>query len=377
MNDRTLPCIIRVVTALLLCLWPATSFVSPRLLASPGSSSTARQGVLEFVEPETGVTVRLIGAMHYNPASIRLTEDALEELQAQRRLGSVLIESCPSRWNATLNNDLPSFVIQLLQSEMRTAHDMALGYDRPVILGDQEIETTVQRLREGLASTVRAVITPSSWSTLTSNITSSWSVAVPVGPQYLGPQALLDPKLVLAAPVSFFKYPLSYIVKDPFFALLVVGLIWGADFASAAVLGQPTTVLDSTVKVFQDPTAFEWTWTDAILDLSGSALETIVFANLFLQVLLVERNQVLARNILQQCRYYQTSTSTSLPTNARKWLPPWMRRLGMNLSNNIPYAETSPAPSRPEGDNAVVVAVLGMAHVNGVRKILEDGAVVE
>ena len=37
----------------------------------------------------------------------------------------------------------------MLQSEMRAAHDAAVKYGRPVILGDQRIEDTVLRLKEG------------------------------------------------------------------------------------------------------------------------------------------------------------------------------------------------------------------------------------
>lgn len=237
--------------------WPlCNAFISPpttnkaaRSAPSFRDGRTARAGVLEFVEPETGVTVRLIGSMHYNPASIQLTADCLQQLQAESRLGSVLIESCPSRWNSTLQNDLPPFITKLLVSEMRTAHDLALDFGRPVILGDQPIEVTIERGRASLVETARALVTPASWQALGANFTQAWLAAVPAGPQYLGVSALLDPKLLLAAPVSLFKYPLSYIVKDPLTATLVLGLLWGSDVASAAALGQPTTILDSTLQI--------------------------------------------------------------------------------------------------------------------------------
>ena len=349
--------------------------------AGSGQRSSALSGVLEFVEPETGVTVRLIGSMHYNPASIQLTADSIRELQADGRLGSVLIESCPSRWNTTLNNDLPEFVTNLLMSEMRMAHDLALEFGRPVILGDQEIEVTVDRMKQSIGETARGLISPQQWKGLAANLTEAWSTAVPSGPQYLGATALLNPKLLLAAPVSFFKYPLSYIVKDPVTAVLVLGFIFGTDAASAAALSQPTTVLDQTVQVFLNPSAYDYSLTDAAVDFLGSVLELILFGRLFLQVLLVERNQILARNILQQCRYYQSSSPPS--RQKKQSVLDWMSSLGQRLrlgsaTASIPYAESSPAPSKLKGKNdAVVVAVLGMAHVNGIRKLLEEGAVRE
>lgn len=334
------------------------------------STATVLSGALEFVEPETGVKVRLIGAMHYNPASIQLVADSIQELQEQGRLGSVLIESCPSRWNSTLNNGLPPSVTRLLVSEMRTAHDLAIAFGRPVVLGDQPIETTVERLKEGLGQTLRELLAPiEGWKSLAANLTSVWPLAIPFGSQYLGASALLDPRLLLSAPVSLFKYPMSYFVRDPLASSLVLGLLFGADTASAAALGQPTTVLDQTAQVLLHPQDYSYTLMDGFVDLLGSALEVIIFGRLFLQVLLVERNNVLALNILEQCRYYQSSKPKK--TSVWDWLPMWDRGL-----HKVPYAETSPKPSKPAAaEDAVVVAVLGMAHVNGIRKLLEQRGV--
>jgi hypothetical protein len=37
--------------------------------------------ILRFVKPETGITVKLVGAVHYNPASTKLSTDTIEELR--------------------------------------------------------------------------------------------------------------------------------------------------------------------------------------------------------------------------------------------------------------------------------------------------------
>lgn len=55
------------------------------------SSSSLGSQVLDFIEPKTGVQVKLIGAMHYNPASIKLATDSINALQAEGRLGSIII----------------------------------------------------------------------------------------------------------------------------------------------------------------------------------------------------------------------------------------------------------------------------------------------
>ena len=57
--------------------------------------------VLKFVEPQTNVTVMLIGSMHYNPASIQLVETTVEDLAKSNQLGYVIIESCDIRLNTT------------------------------------------------------------------------------------------------------------------------------------------------------------------------------------------------------------------------------------------------------------------------------------
>lgn len=124
------------------------------------------------------------------------------------------------------------------------------------------------------------------------------------------------------------------------------------------------------------PELWSYSVEDAVVDLFGTALETILFGRLFLQVLLVERNQVLARNILEQCRYYQRSSppSSKLAKSTKSLWANWIPFLGSDVRDqrDIPYAETSPKPSPTGNEEAVVVAVLGMAHVNGVRKILEE-----
>jgi hypothetical protein len=66
---------------------------------------TARDSqILEFIEPTTGTRVVLIGSMHYNPHSIALTSRTIEKLGREGTLGSVIVESCETRW--TKSQDL-------------------------------------------------------------------------------------------------------------------------------------------------------------------------------------------------------------------------------------------------------------------------------
>jgi hypothetical protein len=55
--------------------------------------------MLSFIEPTTGVIVKLVGAMHYNPTSVSLAYSTCNDLAEKSQLGSVIVESCPQRWN--------------------------------------------------------------------------------------------------------------------------------------------------------------------------------------------------------------------------------------------------------------------------------------
>ena len=276
----------------------------PNLGLRRSTSSTCLQAtqLLEFQEPTTGVTVQLVGSMHYNPASIALTERTIGALAAQDRLGSVVIESCDLRWNSTMS--LSPTLQKLLQSEMRAAHDLAGQWHRPIVLGDQRINVTVDRLKAGAQETVVDLLTPWSggWQRLYQNITEARREAVPLGGDYLNLFAFLDPKLLLASPVSFVKYPLSYAAKSPLASLVVLALLFLPIPGDASTMGLDIGSISSSGSAL--------TANDYVGSLVGSLLETLLFARIFLKELLAERNEVIARNILEQCRLQQIKPPT-------------------------------------------------------------------
>ena len=49
---------------------------------------------------------------------------------------------------------------KILNNEMRTACDAAFEFDRPVVLGDQRINITVDALKSSLSQTLKDVTTP-------------------------------------------------------------------------------------------------------------------------------------------------------------------------------------------------------------------------
>ena len=145
------------------------------------------------------------------------------------------------------------------------------------------------------------------------------------------------------------KYPLSYFVKSPAFALAVGALIilGNAEDSSAYGLAEPLST------------------TDLLQSLFLSVLETVIFARIFLKELLADRNEVLAENILEQCRNYEASGNND----------DFLARLFQAQSNEDRSSGAVYAPGsvlgRPE-DGKTVVAVLGLAHCNGIRKILDE-----
>ena len=300
--------------------------------------------ILDFVEPSTGVQVKLIGAMHYNPASIKLATDTINQLEKEGKLGSIIIESCDIRWNATLENE---FVKDQLLSEMRAAHDLGVLYQRPVVLGDQRINITVSQLKNGAKEAVLDLVQPwnGGWNRLYDSISAARKEAVPVGEQFLGIDSLFDPKIMAAAPVSLLKYPVSYFVRSPVFSIIVLCLF--------ILLGRG-----------DDANALgELTPTDLAESIFFSALETVIFARIFLKELLAERNEVLAENIFEQCRNYA-------PDKGNVWDKIFQSKV--DKSKGAIYARDSVVGSSGE-EGKVVVAVLGLAHCNGIKKIMTEG----
>jgi len=317
----------------------------PSSLSAPRTSLQASQ-LLEFEEPTTGVKVKLVGTMHYNPSSIKLATDTIESLARDNKLGSVIIESCDVRWNQT--QEMNPLFQKMLNSEMRAACDLALEYQRPVVLGDQRINETVSYMRQGLKETVFHIVDPvTGWSKLATNLTTARKRALPHGDDdNLNLFSLLDPKLLAAAPVSLAKYPLSYLVKSPLFAISVFLFLFWVDQHTGNI-------------PYNEMTAVDW-----IGSLGFAALETAVFARVFLKELLADRNEVIARNILEQCKLYQ-------PKKKQWWnaLP----RMSNQQDVSVVYVDGSNLKHKEsDGDEKAVVAVLGMAHCNGIMKLLKE-----
>jgi hypothetical protein len=252
---------------------------------------------------------------------------------------------------------------------------VALSFDRPVVLGDQRINITVDALKASLKQTLMDVVSPPmGWKRLVDDVQGAWEeTQIQGGKGYLSAFAFLDPRLLLVLPVTLIKYPLSYLVRDPLPTSIFLSL-----FAALSYVDDSSAMQDLIMND-QVPVS-DWIWSFLF-----AGLETVVFARLLLKPLLAERNQILAKSILDQCKLYAVNTGEKQPPKTttgwfdnfltKKNTSPIMSTTTSDAATDvIIYAPGSPAVATVVSDQTdkVVVAVLGMAHCNGIMKLLKE-----
>jgi pheromone shutdown protein TraB len=285
--------------------------------------------VLTFREPLSGVIVKLVGSMHYNPTSIALAEKVVETSAMEGRLRAVLIESCPTRWEKMKSRSDYSFSNTLLKNlfnnEMRSASNTATKYNIPTILADQEISQVNKAIQSSLGETFKELLFPfnGGWSRFASKLINDISLSLPVGTNYLGIRDYLDPNLLIMTPISLFRYILALIVKSPIVGIVLYGFLY--------VLPSLSLTLDVN-SISEQPSV---NISDMLSSASVSLLETLILSRVFLSALLTKRNIIIAAYIQRVCG----KIAQSVDTNTK---------------------------------DLEVVAVLGMAHCNGVMKNLLD-----
>lgn len=282
----------------------------------------------------------------------------------------------------------------VLTSEMKAASDVALEYGRPCVLGDQRINVTGVSLGDTFRRTFVDVASPiGGWGRLVKEFRDAAEVALPSSSgdkdkddyPYLNAWSILDPRLLIAAPVSFAKYPLSFLARNPLSTMVVFSFIGFLTFLDAQSGGDVA---------FADASLQEQIGS-ILASLAFMGLEFGLFGRIMVQVLLAERNEVIAKNILDQCRIYsksQTQTQQDRIIGGNTGLWNMFSFLGgdaaekekelqeKSSSEEGVLSETMYVPGsfvegsgyEDDGKEKVVVAVLGMAHCNGIVKLLKD-----
>jgi hypothetical protein len=360
---------------------PSTSEVAPTTENASKKSKSSPPQLIEFTEPRTKTKVILIGTMHYNPTSIQYVQNTLETLAEQKKLGSVIVESCDIRWNTTmeiLKTPRGKLLEPFLTSEMKAASDEALKYGRPCVLGDQRINVTGTSLGNTFRQTFVDVASPfdGGWNRLYREFKEAAEVALPSGEGYLSASSILDPRLLIAAPVSFAKYPLSFLARNPISTLIVFSIIGLLTYLDASGGGSVA---------FADATLEEQI-SSIVSSLLFAGLEFGLFGRILVQVLLAERNEIIAKNILDQCKIYSSSYNTkggngnimdmfsffsgkSQNESDRSALK---SDDGTSLTMYVPGSIQENIAVKNDGVEKTVVAVLGMAHCNGIVKLLRE-----
>ena len=357
-------------------------FATSPLAAATSATVVARNNtrkppqLVEFVEPRTKTKVLLIGTMHYNPTSIRMVEETIEDLAGKNQLGSVVVESCEIRWNTTmeiLNTPRGQFLKPVLTSEMKAASDKAASYNRPVVLGDQLINVTGSSLSSAFKTTLVDLASPlnGGWKRFYDDVSAAADVALPTGPGYLTPASFFDPRLLVAAPVSFAKYPLSFLARNPIATSIVFATMFGVTrldtssaFADATLQEQIVSIVESLLFAF---------------------LEFAVLAKSILNVLLAERNEILAKSILNECVIYSEREDKSGDGAWAKMMTPSLFNTELGLDRILQKSkdtfyvppsgitvESTSNKIAKGSEEKTVVAVLGMAHCNGIVKLLRE-----
>lgn len=366
-----------------------------------------RPQVLSFTDPVSGALIKLIGCMHYNPASIKLAEELVEDAANRGVLKAVLIESCPTRWNKMVARDLKlsETVVgnEVFNNEMRTASITASKYNIYTVLGDQEIEKTTDRMKQVFLATVRDLFTPFSggWGNIYSQFKSDVSIALPSGPEYLGSKDFLDPALLRNIPTSLFRYTSAFATKSPMTAAIALVFVFvlpllldsseaattavnavsttgtGSGLSFDSIMSNPTDWLHSIYESYIVTAAANWqdTTLEFVSSVLGSALELVLVQRVFLNALLIDRNVILASNIRKICMSSDgtlgqksvVSSNDSLSAVDQFFALTESLFGGKSKGKQVTGSRSKGNTGSPQKE---VIAVLGMAHCNGIKKLL-------
>lgn len=170
---------------------------------------------LQLTDRESGRAVYLVSTMHYNPASILRVVKAVDELAEEKRLGAVVIESCPTRYGAW-KKTRAVWRRAMLTSEMQIAAERAKVAGVELILGDQPIEELDRRCAEIFRHTLEDLASPltGGWATCAKDIFKAGKSALS-SITNSSPTSRLDPAMIIAAPVSIVRYSLAWLVGSP------------------------------------------------------------------------------------------------------------------------------------------------------------------
>lgn len=292
--------------ALCLPLLIRLSTVAPSLVTPPG--------VTRVKDSVSRRPVLLVGTMHYNPHSVAIVRGTIRAAARRHGLHATAIELCPSRWNSTCaarwqtEREASTASYEQLLSE----DEFQVAWESAVACGLSDVVLADQEIATTGRRFAAALLgTPVLLLTPAGwrRVAADLRTAGQRLPTFAG--AALHGKLLAGVPLAVARYLYQSPAALPFVLL------------SAAALAVAAAVDEATGAVA--------TWDDGAV----AAAVTLVLGRAVFVSLIDERDRVLARNIRDAC------------------LQP-------------PQAEAEASTSA----TSAVVAVIGMAHLAGVREAL-------
>jgi hypothetical protein len=210
----------------------------------------------------------------------------------------------------------------VLDNEFHSAAEAA-GDDAEIVLGDQEIAALGENLGRLVKETAFDLLYPpraftGGWKSYADDVREAVATEIDGGDEGVDAMDLFgDGKLLLNAPVSLIRYPLAWLLKSPKLIVPLASFWLTIAALPGAVEALPEGAAQSSAETLV---------TDLFLMLDF--LQVTLLSRCFLVALLRDRNEILARSIADACERV------------------------------------------PEGN--AVVAVLGAAHLNGVRRRLVE-----
>jgi len=302
------------------------------LTPPPRSDATLR-----FRDAASGTPVVLVGTMHCNPTSCALAKRTVRQTAREQGLSSVLLELCDARWNSTraeqilenrqteeaaadADDPVQRFRRFLYEDEFQASFEAAHALGVRVELADQPIKETLQRLSQEASATVSDMRSADGWRRIAADVRKAYLQyrGVPADDGGSGAEGGGVGGAAGGAEVDAPRIGLRSVLSPALF-----GTVLGGAF-----------VLDAFLQALASDPGFLGAIEPALEAALTVAIGTVA-VRVGLVALLEERNYVLARSIRRACR-------------------------------------EQPAAADGGGEPPAVVAVLGMAHLNGVRQLLSQ-----
>jgi len=254
--------------------------------------------------------------------------------------GCLVLESCEKRWQKTLEFQRKGTVRRkLLDNEFQAAQELVEDQQK-VSLGDQSIDDLGANMKRIFKETLEDVKSIDGWKRVREDLVR-YSATELYPTKEFGKDVqtlslqdfLLDGRLLVALPISLFRYPLAWLLKSPKLVVPLLSFYFGLANLPGLVEAMETsgggdvlaTAASGGVGLVQSADILDETL--SVLFLFLDVFQIVVLSRLMLVALLGERNDVLSESIRQKCE-------------------------------------------EQKGTEKTVIAILGAAHLNGVQNRL-------